>query len=306
LDTSVNARIAMAVIVFGMVWIIAYENLRTACLLILRKKINRFTRLLWFIAALSVVFCVIDAFYIEPDWIQVTHHSIETNKLPSGARLRIVQLSDLHMNGFGRHEQEMINLTAARKPDIIVLTGDYLNTSGPAGHRVLTRVGQALLEIAPTYAVEGNWDGCASMKALEDCGVKKITGWDVISTRRAGKVALGHLWWSMQTAAVYIPPDIKPLYKVLLCHRPNTFDSAADKGIDLMLSGHTHGGQVRLPIFGAIMPDRELIGKYQAGKYRLGNSVLYINRGLGMESSGPHVRFCCRPEISVIDLVSGN
>lgn len=306
MDTSVHARIAMAIIIFGVVWIITYENLRTACLIILRRKSNRLARAMWFIAALAVVFCVIDAFHIEPNWIQVTHRTIQTDKLPKGAKLRIVQLSDLHIAGIGKREREMISLTASQKPDIIVLTGDYLNIYGHAGNRILTCVSKQLLKIAPTYAVEGNCDSYECIKTLEDCGVKSITGWAVIPTRKGGEVALGHLWWSMHTAAVYIPPDIKPLYKVLLCHRPNTFDSAAGNGIDLMLSGHTHGGQVRVPIFGALVPDRDLIGKYQAGWYKSGKGLLNINRGMGMEPSVPQVRFCCRPEISVIDLISSN
>ncbi|MEN6357139.1 MAG: metallophosphoesterase [Armatimonadota bacterium] len=249
---------------------------------------------------------MIDAFCIEPNWVQVTHHTINTKKLPSGAKLRIVQLSDFHMTSFNGRVRSMINLTSAGKPDIIVLTGDYLNRKDPAGFAELTRVGRELSTIAPTYAVEGNWDNYKHIKALEDGGVKSITGWEVIPTRKGGKVALGHLWWSMPMAAVYVPPDVEPLYKVLLCHKPDTFDSAASKGIDLMLSGHTHGGQVRLPIFGALLPDRDMIGKYQAGLYKIGKSMLYVNRGMGMESSAPQVRFYCRPEISVIDLVSSN
>lgn len=296
----------MAIILFGVVWIIAYENLRTICLVILRRKVNRFARILWLIAALAVVFCAVDAFRIEPNRVQVTHHTIQTRKLPSGARLRIVQLSDLHMCCIGKREREMIRLTAGCKPDIIVMTGDYLNIKDPAGFAGLTRIGRQLSKIAPTYAVEGNWDNYKHIQALEDGGVKSITGWDIIPIRKGGKVALGHLWWSMPVSAVYVPPNVEPLYKVLLCHKPDTFNQASKKGIDMMLSGHTHGGQVRLPIFGAILPDRNMIGRYQAGLYRRGRSTLYVNRGLGMESVAPQVRFCCRPEVSAIDLVSSN
>jgi predicted MPP superfamily phosphohydrolase len=303
LDTSITARVAVAALIFGFVCIIAWENLRTLFLLILRRKINRFSRYFWLVMALFVVFCVVDAFYIEPDWVQLTNHTIHTGKLPKGAKLRIVQISDIHMDDFDGREETMIRLTANSRPDIILLTGDYLNLKKPRGYAALTLIGKKLAKIAPTYAVAGNWDYPADMAALEKAGVKSITRWDIIPTRNKGRIALGYLWWSMPADVVDIPPNIEGLYKVLLCHRPDTFDSAARKGIDLMLSGHTHGGQVRVPVFGALLPLPDLVGKYQAGLYSKGNSALYVSRGIGTESLAPAVRFCCRPEVAVIDIV---
>ncbi|MCE5313448.1 MAG: metallophosphoesterase [Armatimonadota bacterium] len=303
MDTSINARIAMALITYGLVCIIAYENLRTVVLLILKRKLSRFAKFGWPALALLVVFCVMDAFYIEPHWVQVTHHTIQTKKLPMHARLRIVQLTDFHITRFDGREEAAIRLTANRRPDIIVLTGDYLNGKTPDGYAALTQIGRRLSKIAPTYAVEGNWDSYPSMKALEKGGVKPVKSWITVPTRNGGKIAIGQLLWWVPVVNVYIPSDIKPMYKILLCHKPDPFYSINGKGIDLMLSGHTHGGQVRLPVFGALLPDRELLGKYQAGLYRNGSSALYVNRGLGMENLAPLVRFWCRPEVAVIDVV---
>lgn len=207
------------------------------------------------------------------------------------------------MENYDGREQTMVRLTAKSRPDIILLTGDYLNRKKPGGYAALTEIGKSLAKIAPTYATYGNWDSGYDMTAFEKAGVRSVRSWEIISTRNKGKIALGDLLWSMPADMVYIPPNIETDYKVLLCHRPDSFDSAARKGIDLMLSGHTHGGQVRLPAFGALLPLTDLVGKYQAGLYTIGNSSLYVNRGIGTESSAPAVRFCCRPEVAVIDIV---
>lgn len=291
------------VLIFGLVWIIAWENLRTLCLVIFRRRVNRAARLFWLVMAFVAAFCIFDAFYIEPGWVQLTNHTIQTDKLPKGARFRIVQISDIHMDRYDGREQTMIRLTAKSRPDIIFLTGDYLNLKKSKNYKALTLIGEKLIKIAPTYAVAGNWDNSLSMEALEKAGVRSVSRWDIIPTPKDGRIALGYLWWSMPADVVYISPDIKGLYKVLLCHRPDSFDSAANKGIDLMLSGHTHGGQVRLPIFGALLPLPDMIGKYQAGLYKKGKSVLYVNRGIGTEALAPAVRFYCRPEVAVIDIV---
>ena len=91
-------------------------------------------------------------------------------------------------------------------------------------------------------------------------------------------------------------------FRILLYHTPDLIKEAVDKGIDLYLCGHTHGGQVRLPFYGAIVTFSGYGKKYESGKYIVGKTVLYVNRGVGMENNIPRVRFLCRPEVLVIDV----
>jgi predicted MPP superfamily phosphohydrolase len=95
-------------------------------------------------------------------------------------------------------------------------------------------------------------------------------------------------------------------YRLLLFHTPDQIEVAAQSGIDLYLAGHTHGGQVRIPIYGAVITASVYYKKYEAGLYQVGNTTLYVSRGIGMEGDiAPRVRFLAPPEVVVIDLVPG-
>lgn len=283
---------------------IVYGNLRLAAFLILRRKTSRAAKIVWPVLGLVLAFSVYDAFWIEPHFTQVTRHTIETSKLPPGARIRVVQLADIHLVKLGVREIQMMNRTAREFPDVIVLTGDHSVDKSPQTMLHLKQIGIRLSKLAPTYAIEGNWDVELDMIVLRQGGVRTLNGWTVVSARDGkASIALGEIPWFTKGA---IPPPRKlaGLYTVGLCHMPHKFDDAARAGYDLVLAGHTHGGQVRLPLFGALLPERRLVGKYQAGFYGRGRSLMYVSRGIGMEARpAPQVRFLCRPEVAVIDIV---
>ena len=169
--------------------------------------------------------------------------------------------------------------------------------------RQLTLIAMRLARIAPVCAIEGNWDTPNDMAALRRGGARLLSDWTALQGRNGARVVLGQAPWNSN--GVSSPPEwTKSLYKVVLCHSPEVFLGIDKRRVDLMLAGHTHGGQVRLPIFGALLPDRRLVGRYQAGMYSIGDSLLYVSRGVGMEGGpSPQVRFWCRPEIAVIDIV---
>ena len=92
-------------------------------------------------------------------------------------------------------------------------------------------------------------------------------------------------------------------YSLLLYHTPDLMEVAVQEGVTLYLAGHTHGGQIRLPLFGAVITATASGKRYESGRYTVGSTTLYVNRGLGMEGKGaPRARFLCPPEIVVIDL----
>lgn len=303
LDTSEQTRFVMIALVFAVVCVIGYANLRLLVRLALRKPISKGAWVLWPALAALVVFCVVDATKIEPNWVQVTHHELETSQLPPGKRFRIAHITDIHLEQTGVREVQMLNLVARERPDVIVLTGDYSVVKTPRVWSQLTDIARRLSRTAPCYAVEGNWDMDSDMEALQKGGVELLYNWKIVRNRRGAEIALGG--WSWQDQSVRPPTkECGGRYSVLMCHIPDLFDSAAKAGVDLMLVGHTHGGQIRLPVFGALLPERRLVGKYQEGFYQKAGCLLYVNRGIGMEGGqAPKVRFCCRPEIAVFDVI---
>ena len=107
-------------------------------------------------------------------------------------------------------------------------------------------------------------------------------------------------WPDLGHVLATVPADMPTL---LLYHFPDAAHLAAKHGIDLYCCGHTHGGQVALPFYGALVTLSRFGKRYEAGLYRVQDTWLYVNRGIGTEGSTPRVRFCARPEVTVIDLV---
>lgn len=243
---------------------------------------------------------MLDALYWEPDWVQMTQHTIKTDKLPAGSNIRVVHITDLHLfDGLKPRDLKAVSLASKAKPDVIVLTGDYTTEKSSAALSALTSICRQLSDVAPVYAVDGNWDGPEDSAALKKGGAAMLRGWLRLRCRGGGHILVGPADW-YDGAFEKFPSK---LYRVVLCHAPWHLDKFARQGIDLVLCGHTHGGQVRLPFFGALLPNRQLVGDYQAGFYHHGRTSMYVNRGLGMEGAGaPRVRFWCRPEVAVFDI----
>lgn len=280
-------------------WAVFYENIRNLIKLVLRKPVKRGWLIFWGCLALVCGYCVYDALWIEPDWLQVNHISIKTGKLPAGSKIRIVQLSDLHIDQIGTREKRALKIVAEQKPDIIVLTGDYVATGEP-----LAYIGRELVKIAPTYAVAGNWDFAENMTTLSLAGAFCLRDWIEVPCKGGGSIALAGMGFRFDhDPLASCPSTMDGLYKIELCHAPQIYERGLLKWPDLALTGHTHGGQIRLPVFGALAPSRRLVGKYQMGLYHHGGSLLYVNSGLGTETGPPQVRFCCRPEVAVFDII---
>lgn len=302
MDTSVAARYIVIIALFICAMVIAYMNLRLIVMLMLKRKVSRAAKIIWPLLLFAAALCVFDAFYIEPNWVQVTRHKIYTSKLPAGSRIRIVQISDIHLDdSFERRYINMINYTTDQRPDVIVLTGDYSVKKNLQNLAWLAQIGERLSNVAPTYVIEGNWDLSSDLNALQNGGVNILRFWTEIPAHGGGKIALGQVPWF--SPEVYDSGPESDIYKVLLTHRPRLIVKAAKAKMDLVLVGHTHGGQIRLPIFGALIPDTRLVDKYQAGLYSVEDTLLYVNRGIGLEGDAPKVRFCCRPEVAVFDIV---
>jgi predicted MPP superfamily phosphohydrolase len=249
--------------------------------------------------------CLAYGHFIEPYWLEVTNVRIVSPKMPRSCRpVRIVQISDLHCEAQVRLEDRLPGIIAEQKPDAIVFTGDAANDlRGVPTFRNLMR---ALSRIAPTFAVRGNWDDW-NPDLYDGTGVRELNREFVkLDVKGADVYLLGiGATYNPQPSSLAqkVPPQA---VKVLLYHFPDILaqvSSAPNEQLDLILSGHTHGGQVALPFYGALYIPSRLGKLLERGLYVHGQTYLYVNRGIGMEGgSTPRVRFLSRPEVSVIDI----
>jgi predicted MPP superfamily phosphohydrolase len=230
--------------------------------------------------------------------------TVHTPKLKNTS-FRIVQVSDLHCDRAPRNEEEMVRTVNALKPDIIVATGDYLND--PAG---LPRLRDALSRLeAPLgkFAVTGNfevyrWPGLDFIKGTGF----QLLDMDIAPVTKGGEtIAIyGLAMDRSRDCRAFLQGLPYDRFNVFLFHKPDLIEGVDGPGIGLYLCGHTHGGQVALPLYGALITLSKYGKKYESGAYRLGETTLYVNRGLGLERRPlPQVRFFARPEIAVFDIV---
>ncbi|MCX5645517.1 MAG: metallophosphoesterase [Phycisphaerae bacterium] len=262
-------------------------------------------RYIAFHAAAAVgIGCLLYGHFIEPNWIEVNAMTIRTPKLKT-AGFRLVQVTDLHCDWKIRNEEKMVRIINGLKPDIVVATGDYLNHALGLPH---LRDSLDRLE-APLgkFAVTGNQDtGCLpQLDLLDGTGFHWLKQETVVVTKDADSLGISGRDFAHRDAPVgpikALPSD---RFNVFLFHTPDLIEDVCGPGVDLYLCGHTHGGQVCLPWYGALITFSKFGKKYESGLYQVGATTLYVNRGLGLEPCpGPQVRFLARPEIAVFDIV---
>lgn len=223
---------------------------------------------------------------VEPYWIEVTRHEVG-----DGAReVTLLHLTDLHVSTPGRRERRVLEIVNGARPDLIVITGDSIlsNFDPPEFTRFLSELKAPL----GVYACPGNWEEWVG-SGVYDCyaraGVRLLD--DSTGLLRDGTVELVGL----RSARSRIPDGAGRL-RIALCHYPAILPAASARGIDLLFAGHTHGGQVRLPLVGALHLPFDS-GGYEAGWYREGRTRMYVSRGVG--TSILPVRFGCRPEVAI-------
>ncbi|NTU75479.1 MAG: hypothetical protein HGA86_05095, partial [Anaerolineaceae bacterium] len=270
----------------------------------------------WFYIIQSIgTILVIYAFWIEPFEIQITRQTfVSPNLSKSEKPLRLLHIGDLHIERLTQREIKLNALIQDLNPDIILFSGDFLNLSylhderaSQDVRRVVSRwiapLGVFAVSGSPAVDLPGTLPDLLSnlpITVLEnEC---KSFGWNGSSIHLFGLSCSHHPQRDAEILAGLNNDNLKGL-KVLLYHSPDIAPDAAELGMDLQLSGHTHGGQVRLPLIGALFTGSLYGRAFQAGRYQIQNMVLYITRGLGMEgAAAPRVRFLCKPEITLWEI----
>lgn len=309
MPTSEVARVVLFVVCVGGVYVTACVMLiGVVCRRLLRlpspsKKLVLFRRIIFGLAGAGAL-CIAYGYFIEPYWPAVTNVRIASPKLSAKTDLiRIVHISDLHCDRKPRLEPRLPALVAAECPDVIVFTGDCTNS--PDGLPNFKRCLTELAIIAPTFVVKGNWDiwrrdvdlfGATGATELDghavELDIKGTAVWFAGAPARASD--------RIEAALTSFPDNA---LTVFLYHYPDVIYDVAARRVDLCFVGHTHGGQVALPFYGAVITRSKFGKRFESGLYRVEDTWLYVNRGIGMEGKiAPRVRFCARPEITVLEV----
>ncbi|MBI5778188.1 MAG: metallophosphoesterase [Planctomycetes bacterium] len=245
--------------------------------------------------AIAGVFCFTWGYFIEPNRIEVIHLTLKSDKIMMGNSIRLVHLSDLHIEEEGYRELTVPKLVERENPDLILLTGDYLNNHN--SQEILRRFLEKLKTSSKfgVYAVAGNFDRWfPSHEVFKDLGIKLLDGESAALDIRGSRVIITETHYNINKQTGY---------KIYLCHYPDFIPEISRTGVDLYLCGHTHGGQIRMPLYGALMTFSRLGKRYEMGYYREGNMDAYVTRGIGLEPGIlASARFLCPPEITVIDI----
>ncbi len=246
-----------------------------------------------------------ESLWYEPRALEITRHGIPST-FP-GPPVRLLQVSDLHLNEFNHYFAKVAKEIDKLRPDLIVLTGDYLEEERNI-RAVLEFLSQIKAEYG-VYAVQGNWEYWSRLEGenlrrhFAGVGIKLL-----INERADLQVRQHHL----SILGLDYPSGIDPLlhlqstadtnrFNLLLSHVPAFAHEKLENHIDLILSGHTHGGQVRLPWLPPFYLPR-YAGRFIAGMYQVSRHKvpLYVSRGIG--TSVLPIRFCCRPEMTLFEL----
>jgi len=257
--------------------------------------------------AILGIFCFLYGYFIEPFWPTVTRVDLPSHKVAVEAKgFRVVHLSDLHCEERPRLEPSLPDLVEKERPDVIIFTGDALNE--PAGLPHFKRTMKKLAEIAPTFAVKGNFDAWYwnELDLFGGTGVQELS----LSSAPLTLGGVPVVVWGVPVGQEYGTSNLlsgvdRHRYNIFLYHYPDLVGEGVKSGVDLCLSGHTHGGQVALPFYGALVTLSAYGKRFESGLYKWQDTWLYVNRGIGMEGGPiPRVRFFSRPEITVIDIKS--
>ena len=262
-----------------------------------------------------ILFCV-GFFHWSNHSLQVQRFTFTSPRLPAGFDgCVIVQLSDLHGALFGEDNRDLLKVVAKERPDYIFLTGDLLDQYRATPHSYAVSLGGALADIAPTYFVTGNheWalpDVPGLKRKLEEAGVQVLTNEYTVLARDGDNAVLAGIddpnGYADQKTPEELAEEVRAAFAdpfwILLAHRNNYFEDAYCRlGADLVISGHGHGGLVRLPFTdGLVSVERTFFPSYTAGFYQAGGADLFVSRGLG--NSGRTFRLFNRPQVAVLTL----
>jgi predicted MPP superfamily phosphohydrolase len=248
--------------------------------------------------------------FLEARWCHVVRCTITLANLPQAFRgTKIALLGDIHHGPFvpEAYVHHVVAMTNALKPDIIALVGDYVHRHSKYIKPAMGALGQLTAALG-RYAVRGNHDNCAfqhlSEAALADAGLCDLNNKGIWLERNGARLRIcgvGDLWTDHQNLAAALADADESDAVLLLSHNPDYVEVIRDSRVGLVLSGHTHGGQVFIPGYGAPIVPSRYGQKYLYGLVQGPFCRVFVTCGVGTIT--PPVRFLCRPEVVLVTLV---
>ena len=277
------------------------------------------------IVVLTILAIILLTLIIWTAWgntaLELNTYTITREKLPEAFNgYRIAHISDLHNAEMGKDNEKLLSMLREAEPDIIAITGDLID-SRDTNIEIALHFAKEAVKIAPCYYVTGNHEARVSeyndlKEGLNELGVIVLEDEKVEIEQYGEKIVLlGVDDPSFQTdylhgdSVTVMRGNLQELkneeyaYRVLLSHRPELFETYVESGVDLVLSGHAHGGQFRLPFVGGLVaPNQGLFPKYETGLYTCNSTNMLVSRGIG--NSIIPFRFNNRPEVILIELAN--
>lgn len=247
--------------------------------------------------------------------LEISDYELSSSKLPASFDgFKIVQLSDLHGAEFGEDGKELETKVKELEPDIIVLTGDFVTDEGDID--AVQRLAEALVELCPVYFISGNHEYGSGLalnvkSIMENAGVEYLGNEYITICRGDDEIMLAGVEDPLAYADMLTPNELvsqmkeeaPEAFKILLGHRNYWMTEYPELEVDLIFSGHAHGGIVRIPGLGGLIgTDRHLFPDFEAGMFNNGHYTMIVSRGLGNSVSVP--RLFNRPEIVCVTLRS--
>lgn len=253
--------------------------------------------------------------------LELNRYTVSSNRLPEAFDgYRIAHVSDLHNTEMGKENEKLLTMLREAEPDMIAITGDLIDCRR-TDMEIALQFTAAAMEIAPCYFVAGNHEARISgydelKERLTEQGVIVLDDKRIELERSGEKIVLlgvndpafptKHLYGDTETVMKKKLNSLlteEKAFTILLSHRPELFECYANSNIDLVLSGHAHGGQFRLPFVGGVMvPNQGFFPKYDAGLFTEGMTKMFVSRGVG--NSAFPFRINNRPEVILIELES--
>lgn len=264
---------------------------------------------------LAVVLVFLSVFlYWQNNHLDVTEYEFSHPQIDEKLTgYRIVQISDLHNKKFGKDNGKLLKEIKSCTPDMIVITGDLVD-SGHTDIQVALDFCKNAIEIAPVYYITGNHENWLSdnkrtdlingMKALGVCVLEDMCIQVAYNGTYFNLIGLDDGSLRDNTLENIMKDVNSDYFTLLLAHEPQYLEDYSNFDIDLILSGHAHGGQIRLPFVGGLVaPDQGILPEYTSGEYVKGETVMYVSRGLG--NSVVPFRLFNFPEVVCVELVGG-
>lgn len=253
--------------------------------------------MIFVLIAIGILLLAYAAFFLEKRRFVIRVETIRHKK--ADEPFTVVQVSDLHDRRFGKSQEKLLAAIRDAKPELILITGDLFNRHKKNACENAFAFIRGAVAIAPVYFAEGNHEcslgetGERYIETIRDMGVHVLRD-EYKDVRFIRVIGLRQYASPQQLSAL---TDTKRL-NLVLAHRPELYPIYADTGADVILSGHAHGGQIRLFGHGVYAPQQGLFPRFDAGQYRIRQSILHVSRGLG--NTIPIPRIFNTPELNIL------